>query len=223
MTGLSHTDSKPIFDDLALKYDNWFDSPQGIKIFAREIECLQQLTRGLQYPWLEIGVGTGRFAQALGIQDGVDPSSEVLKKAKLRNINVWQAKGENLPFSNNVYGAVFLIVTLCFVADPAAVFSECARVLKTHGNCIVGFVPSDSSWGQYYLKKAQEGHSFYSHSSFYTIEQTVKTAESAGFSLIDSRSCLFDDPNTEHAEYKRSVSGLVDDAGFVGLKFSLVK
>jgi len=25
-------------------------------------------------PWLEIGIGSGRFAQALGIETGIDPS-----------------------------------------------------------------------------------------------------------------------------------------------------
>jgi hypothetical protein len=47
----------------------------------------------LKRPSLEIGVGTGRFAEALGIEYGVDISGRALKFAK-RRITVVKGSGE---------------------------------------------------------------------------------------------------------------------------------
>ena len=88
------------------------------------------LCKGLKPPLLEVGVGTGRFAQALGIEYGVDISSGVLKFAKKREITVVKGAGEELPFKDKVFGGVFLIVTLCFVDAPLKVLKESARVLS---------------------------------------------------------------------------------------------
>ncbi len=78
-----------IFDRVALRYDQWYEEPFGSSAFALELACL----RGLLPPFkrdLEVGVGTGRFASALGIKFGVDPSQRMLKIAKERGIEVVQ-------------------------------------------------------------------------------------------------------------------------------------
>jgi ubiquinone/menaquinone biosynthesis C-methylase UbiE len=103
-----------IFDSLAGVYDSWFDE-QGRLIFASEVEALRQLLPLLPKPWIEVGVGSGRFAQALGIDTGLDLSSKLLEIAKNRGISVLLAKGEEMPFQDGVLGAVFLVVTLCFL------------------------------------------------------------------------------------------------------------
>ena len=62
-----------IFDLLALDYDGWFED-EGKLLFAIEAEAFRRVLPSLPKPWLEVGVGSGRFAQALGIENGIDPS-----------------------------------------------------------------------------------------------------------------------------------------------------
>ncbi len=86
------------FDAHADEYDAWYDSEPGKSIYALEVECLRPLLHSYPRPYLEVGVGSGRFARVLGIEYGVDPSPVLLEKAKSRGINVWIANGEKLPF-----------------------------------------------------------------------------------------------------------------------------
>jgi len=70
-----------VFDSLAADYDAWFEK-EGRLIFASEVEALRQALPLLPKPWIEVGIGSGRFAQALGIDIGLDPSSKLLKIAQ---------------------------------------------------------------------------------------------------------------------------------------------
>ena len=56
-----------LFDREAARYDAWFDSPEGRVLFSAEVAAVRRLVNGLPGPVLEVGVGTGRFAQALGV------------------------------------------------------------------------------------------------------------------------------------------------------------
>lgn len=78
-------------DDAPLKtytdrYDAWYDTPKGRALLASEVACLKPLLQRFPRPYLEVGVGTGRFAQALGIGYGVDPSVRALDKAVQRGV-----------------------------------------------------------------------------------------------------------------------------------------
>lgn len=110
-------DNSNAFDSLADEYDSWFDSPKGRVLFNMELEALRQLMTCLRKPFLEIGTGTGRFAVALGIDAGIDPAVTALKIAEGRGIKVKKAMGEELPFDDKSFGAVFIMLTLCFADD----------------------------------------------------------------------------------------------------------
>lgn len=58
--------SRHSFDAHARKYDTWYDAEPGRTLFAMEVDCLRPFIDG-DRPWLEVGVGSGRFARALGI------------------------------------------------------------------------------------------------------------------------------------------------------------
>ncbi len=79
------------FNELAEAYDSWFDE-EGKLIFATEVRALQSVLASLPEPWLEIGVGSGRFAQVLGIGTGLDPSGKLLEIAKKRGIKTCQGR-----------------------------------------------------------------------------------------------------------------------------------
>lgn len=76
-----------VFDERAAEYDAWFDESL---LFAIELAALQELATPLLGPKLEIGVGPGRFAEALGVEFGVDPALAPLALAKKRGVRVSQ-------------------------------------------------------------------------------------------------------------------------------------
>jgi SAM-dependent methyltransferase len=167
--------------------------------------------------WLEVGVGTGRFAQALGVKEGVDPCAPMLEFARQRGVRARRGLGESLPYPDCCFHGVLLVVTLCFLSDPARALRECARVLKEDGYLIAGFVPSDSPWGRLYKRRGRRGHPFYSVARFYDCDEVIRMAVAAGFKLNRAVSCLFSPPGEPpDTRWRRE---LVAGAGFVGMRF----
>jgi hypothetical protein len=64
-----------VFDVAAKRYDAWYDKPFGKSAFTLEKVCIESLFKNLKQPFLEVGMGTGRFANALKIGYGIDDSS----------------------------------------------------------------------------------------------------------------------------------------------------
>ena len=204
-----------LFDRLAGRYDRWFEEAPGRDIFRVEVECLRALVAGGR--WLEVGVGTGRFARALGVREGVDPSMEMLRYARRRGLRVSRARAEALPYPAGSFDGVLLVVTICFLDEPARAVAECRRVLREGGRMVVGLVPRESAWGGEYRRKARAGHAFYSAARFYTAAEVVEMAAGAGFGLEGARGCLFGPPGGEVGREVRA--GLAEEAGFLALSF----
>jgi ubiquinone/menaquinone biosynthesis C-methylase UbiE len=202
------------FDQHAEDYDKWFDTPEGKVLFRMEVEAVRLLTRDIEKPSLEIGVGTGRFAKELGIDAGIDPSSKSLEIAKKRGIKVEKAKGEKLPFKDKSFGAVFILFTLCFVEDPEMVLFEAKRVLKIGGKLIVGIINRESPWGHLYLKKKAEGHPIYRYATFYNVYEIVKMIEEAGMA-VEAYSSTLCQPPSEIPYEEPARNELIKNAGFV--------
>ena len=96
------------FEHWTSRYDQWFDSEKGERIFRVEAACMRELLVEAPPPWLEIGVGTGRFAEVLHVDEGVDPSPAVLRYASERGIRTRVGEGEDLYYGDNCFGAVLL-------------------------------------------------------------------------------------------------------------------
>jgi len=193
MTGAATNNHDSLFDSLAESYDAWFEE-DGKRIFAIEVSAFQEVLTLLPEPWLEVGVGSGRFARALGIETGIDPSAKLLEIAKKRGITVFQAKGEEQFFGQGTFGTVFFIVTLCFVDSPLAVLQEAHRILKVGGKIVLGLVLRESPWGQFYLAKKKEGHRFYKHATFYRYPEIERLLNNADFTVEKIISTLFQKP-----------------------------
>ena len=200
------------FDSLAKPYDAWFEE-KGKLIFAIEVKALKEALSLLPKPWLEIGVGSGRFAQALGIETGIDPSAKLLKIAKGRVITVFQARGEEQFFNEETFSTVFLIVTLCFVDSPLMVLHEAHRILKPEGKITLGLVLKESPWGKFYQIKKQEGHRFYRHATFYSYQEVQRLLTDSGFTIEKIISTLFQKPG-EVKEIEVPRDGFSTYAGF---------
>lgn len=186
--------SASLFDSLAKSYDAWFEE-KGKLIFAIEVSAFKEVLPYLPKPWLEVGVGSGRFAQALGIETGIDPSAKLLEIAKGRGITVFQARGEEQFFNKETFGTVFLIVTLCFVDSPLVVLQEAHRILKPEGKIALGLVLRESPWGQFYLARKEEGHRFYKYATFYSYQEVADLLKHSNFAINKVISTLFQRPN----------------------------
>lgn len=200
------------FDEFASEYDAWFDE-EGRRIFFVELKALQKLLPNLPKPWIEIGVGSGRFAQALGIETGIDPSARLVKMSIKRGIKAFVASGEHRLFDEESFGTAFLILTLCFLGSPVAVLKETNRILMPGGKIVLGLVLKESPWGQYYEQKKAEGHRFYSYATFYSCDEVVKLLVQTGFVTEKIISTLFQKPGeVQHVEEPKE--GYFPEAGF---------
>ena len=208
---MGHSDSSP-FDSLAMAYDAWFEE-EGKLIFAIEVKALREVLALLPEPWLEVGVGSGRFAQALGIETGIDPSVRLLEMAQSRGITVFRVRGEEQFFNKETFGTVFLIVTLCFVDSPIAVLREARRILKPEGKIVLGLVLRESPWGKFYQSKKMEGHRFYKYATFYGYQEVQRLLTDSGFTVEKVISTLFQKPN-EVKEMEAPRDGFFANAGF---------
>jgi SAM-dependent methyltransferase len=201
-----------VFNSLASHYDAWFEK-EGRLIFASEVEALRKVLPLLPKPWIEVGVGSGRFAQALGADIGLDPSSKLLEMARYRGVSVLLGRSEGMPFKNGVFGTIFIIVTLCFVDSPRKTLGEAARLLRNGGKVVLGMVLRDSPWGQLYQTKKETGHRFYKYARFYDYDEIEMFLRQTDFSIEKVISTLFQRPGgVNHIELPRQ--GFSADAGF---------
>lgn len=204
-----------IFNQKAKQYDAWFDKFPGNQIFPIELDCVKKALAGLEHPWLEVGVGTGRFAKALGIEEGVDPAEATLKIAEARGIEVKKSAAENLPYQGKSFGAVVMVITLCFLDDPIAGLKECKRVLKEDGRFVLGIILADSHWGKFYQKRKEKGHDFYKHARFYNVAEVEKLFLQSGFVMEKKWSALHLPPGNDAYPFEEPTEGISSDASFI--------
>jgi SAM-dependent methyltransferase len=203
------------FERYADYYDRWFERNKNF--YLSELKLLSSLLEDVNKEYsLEVGVGSGIFAQPLGIKIGVDPSMEMLKRALKRGIKVVRGVAEKLPFRSKVFQTVLMVTTICFVDDPILTFKEIERVLKKDGTLVVGFVDKESFLGKLY--EAKKPHSkFYGPATFYSTEEIIRLVENhTNLKLVEVKQTLFGKENIFYPTEEGYGKG-----AFVGLKFKL--
>ncbi len=208
-----------IFDSIAEAYDAWYDQYEGYAIFNAELKCLCFLCADYRGRWLEVGVGSGRFAHKLGIGMGIDPSVPMLRIAKSKGVTVSAGSAAALPFLDHSFDGVILVLTLCFIADSNRALRECTRVLRPEGKLVLGEIPAKSAWGRAYEIKGGKGHPIYASARFYSIPEIVGSAEGMGFVYKGSASTLFWSPDSPPEIEPIVKTGLSPETGFIGLLF----
>jgi SAM-dependent methyltransferase len=211
-------DVEHVFDIFAERYDAWYDKPFGKSAFNLEKACIASLCKNLRQPFLEIGVGTGRFAEALKIKYGIDSSVGVLRFAKKRGITVIRGKGEKLPFPSKSFGAVFIIVTLCFVDEPIKVLEEASRVLRDDGCIILGLILRESPWASFYIGKGAVGNVFYKVARFYSLNELETMLQKTNLRIAETSSTIFQAPAENPLRFEFPQKGYHEEAGFVAAK-----
>jgi len=75
---------KVIFDNITNRYDSWFETPLGRKIYISEKNCIENLIKKSSHEYaIDLGIGTGLFTKILKDKGykivGIDISTRCLK------------------------------------------------------------------------------------------------------------------------------------------------
>jgi SAM-dependent methyltransferase len=171
------------------RYEKWFEDNQWV--YQAELKAVKSLLPEGRYG-VEVGIGTGRFAEPLGVTIGVDPSSHMREVARKRGIQVLNGVAENLPFKDSIFEFVLMVTTICFVDDINKSCEEASRVLAKGGYLIIGLVDRNSPIGQVYFRR-QSNNVFYKEATFYSAEEALEIMKKMGFNDFSCRQTIFRD------------------------------
>ena len=199
------------FEEHTERYDEWFE--QNESAYRSELDAIRRLLPAGY--GLEIGVGSARFAEPLGIDVGLDPSGEMLEFARERGIDTVRGVAESLPFDENAFQTALLVTTICFVDDVAETLSEAARVLDSDGTLVMGYIDEDSPVGQIYKEK-QADNPFYREATFVSTDELLDELEAAGFTDFEFVQTIFQWPGD--LDEPEQVKAGYGDGSFVGIQ-----
>lgn len=180
-------DQERLFDSQVDSYEAWF--LENKYIFQSEVAAIQQLLPSCG-KGIEIGVGTGLFASALGIKDGIEPSGKMRKKAIERGINACEGVAEKLPIPAGAYDFALMVTVDCFLSDILQAFKETARILSENGFFLVAFIDRETTLGRLYEQKKQTSVS-YKNASFHSAQEIKQYLALAGFAVVEERQTIF--------------------------------
>jgi SAM-dependent methyltransferase len=175
------------FEKYAEQYERWFEKNRWV--YEAELRAVKAMMpsggRGV-----EIGVGTGRFAEPLGIKNGVEPSKRMRDFAQKRGIRALDGVAEKLAFDDSQFDFVLMVTTVCFLDDISKALMEAHRVLSDGGVLIIGFVDRNSKMGKIYLERQKE-NVFYKEAIFFSVDELVECMNRAGFTDLTFNQTIF--------------------------------
>ena len=168
-------------------YEEWFTDNHFA--YLSELEAIKQLIPKNK-KGVEIGIGSGIFAEPLGIINGIDPSPAMRTKALERGLNVTEATAEQLPYKNISFDFALMVTAICFVDNVVKSLNEIYRILKPGGEVIIGFVDKNSPVGKIYLKHKNESL-FYNEATFFSTDEIISLLKKAEFSVDEINQTIF--------------------------------
>lgn len=179
------------FDQYVASYEAWFDDYPYV--FETELAAIRKIwPPGHDLASLEIATGTGRFAKALGIREGIEISPNMAAVAEARGVNTFLGMAEDLPYLNGQFDVVLMNFCICYFRYPRKAMKEAFRVVRNGGSLIVGFIDRDSRIGKSYEERKATSI-FYKDARFYTVAEVEKLLRWAGFDDLTIIQTLFND------------------------------
>ncbi|MDD3876157.1 MAG: class I SAM-dependent methyltransferase [Bacteroidales bacterium] len=176
------------FDNYTNDYENWFK--ENYSLFQSELLALKQVIP-VEKKGLEIGVGSGIFAEKLDIKFGIDISENMLNYARKRQINVVQGFAESLPYPDSSFDYAVFITSICFINNPSKALDEAYRVIKNGGDLIIAFIDKDSTLGQKLTIK-KEDSKFFKTANLYSAKDMISLIETTKFKITKVLQTLID-------------------------------
>jgi len=181
----------PAFQKQATDYDEWFDRHPAL--FQSELAVIRSVLPPFQ-KGVEIGVGTGRFAVALGIQYGLEPLEDYAAIAQSRGIEVQTGVAEKMPYPDASFDLALMVTVDCFLDNVPAAFAETFRILSPGGSFVVAFLDKNGVIAQKYR---ESGSASYRNARFHSPEEIKTWMQAAGFRDFIFAQTLFDTPTRE--------------------------
>lgn len=182
-----------VFNEHYSDYDQWFS--ENSEAYKNEIEAVRDFIP-LNSKGIEIGVGTGRFAEPLGVKTGVEPSINMAALAKNRGINVIKAVAESVPFKDNIFDFALFVTAICFFDNVDKAMNEAFRIIKPNGTIIAAIIDASSPIGKQYQVNKNES-TFYKDATFYSTETITDFLTKAGFENFDYNQALFNEKSSD--------------------------
>ena len=201
-----------VFEKFALEYDQWFEH-HAVE-YEQELIAIRDLLPKVG-KGIEIGAGTGRFTQPLGISLGIEPSKTMREIAIGRGVNVIAGTAESIPVGDGLYDYALMVTTVCFLDTPEIAFREVHRILKADGFIIVGLIDRDSKLGKEYEENKNESK-FYRDANFHSVNEVQKDLKKAGFSNIEYVQAIL--PGDADGNYEPKVKQGYGEGSFVVLR-----
>jgi len=183
------------FNSLASEYEAWF--VENVILFQSELLALKQVVP-VNKTGVEIGIGSGIFAEQLGIRFGVDPSEKMLGYARQRNRDVQIGMAENLPYADESFDFAAFITAICFVDDPERAVQETYRILKNSGEIIIAIMDKETRFGKF-LEREKKKSQFYKYARFFSVPEIRELLEKNSFRVTQTVQTL-EDPATRRIE-----------------------
>jgi ubiquinone/menaquinone biosynthesis C-methylase UbiE len=187
--------NKNPFDNLASEYEAWFI--ENKVLFQSELLALKQVVP-VDKKGVEIGIGSGIFAEQLGIRFGIDPSEKMLEYARKRGLDVQNGVAENLPYKNESFDFAVFITAICFVENPELAVKEAYRILKNQGEIIIAILDKETRFGRF-LENNKKRSQFYRHARFFSVPEVRNLLEKNNFRITQTVQTL-EDPATSKIE-----------------------
>lgn len=169
-----------VYNQFSAEYDEWFERHSNL--YQSELSALQSVIPE-DGKGIEIGVGTGRFAQLLNIQYGLEPSQAMANIARQRGIEVIEVIAEDLPIETATFDFAIMVTVDYFLSDIPKAFSEVHRILKPQGKIILAIIDKNSELGQQY-KKEKSSNEFYKDGHFHSTEEITDLLKQSKFNTF---------------------------------------
>lgn len=197
------SDKIKAFNAVARFYDDWYNHPQGKQVFEVEKKAVNHMIprKGLG---VEIGAGTGVFAESLTTEDRtvicVDPSAEMLRNAKKRDLPCILGFGDFLPLRKSLVDFSYMITVLEFLNDPIRLFKEIKDNSKENHVFSVLFINTESSWGDLYREIGAKGDPVFQHARLYSLEKVAEMLKVAEYTVSDAMGTLNSSPMNQEID-----------------------
>ena len=200
------------FNKHYMQYEEWF--LENHYVYQSELHAVRHFIPS-KGDGFEIGIGSGKFAEPLGLKIGVEPSKAMRKLAKKKGLKVYNATAEKLPFEDERFDYALMVTSICFVDDIDKSLREASRVLSHDGFIIIGFVDRTSRLGEIYEKNKEE-NVFYHMATFYSTDEIINLLHNHNFEKIEIIQTVFG-KLSEVKEIQKFKEGY-GDGGFIVMK-----
>jgi ubiquinone/menaquinone biosynthesis C-methylase UbiE len=126
--------TETLYERTADVYDIRHNSPTTERVRRIEKTLIRKYAHGKS---LDVGCGTGYHLDLVEDITGLDPSREMLEKARARGKKLVLGKGEKLPFPGEKFDTVLCLFSVLNVCQAEKTAQEIRRVLKPRGLAIV--------------------------------------------------------------------------------------